>query len=241
MSPKVLSSMELEADFEGEDVSSNDGLQELWPLGEIDPKRARFPCCIVWTPLPVVSWLAPYIGHVGICQENGAVLDFAGSNLVSMDNFAYGSVARYLQLDRKKCCFPANLAAHVCERSYNHSEVGAAISWDDALQSGMRRFQHKFYNLFTCNCHSFVADCLNRVAYNGSVEWNVLNVAALVWFHGQWVDKMSVVRSFLPFLTVTCIGILMAGWPFLVGMAAFSAILIGWFIFTVCCFKGLVC
>ena len=102
MSPKVLSSMELEADFEGEDVSSNDGLQELWPLGEIDPKRARFPCCIVWTPLPVVSWLAPYIGHVGICQENGAVLDFAGSNLVSMDNFAYGSVARYLQLDRKK-------------------------------------------------------------------------------------------------------------------------------------------
>ncbi|XP_025815238.1 protein REVERSION-TO-ETHYLENE SENSITIVITY1 isoform X2 [Panicum hallii] len=102
MSPKVLSSMELEADFDGEDISSTDGLQELWPLGEIDPKRARFPCCIVWTPLPVVSWLAPYIGHVGICQEDGAVLDFAGSNLVSVDNFAYGSVARYLQLDRKK-------------------------------------------------------------------------------------------------------------------------------------------
>ncbi|PAN28898.1 hypothetical protein PAHAL_5G185000 [Panicum hallii] len=241
MSPKVLSSMELEADFDGEDISSTDGLQELWPLGEIDPKRARFPCCIVWTPLPVVSWLAPYIGHVGICQEDGAVLDFAGSNLVSVDNFAYGSVARYLQLDRKKCCFPANLAAHVCERSYNHSEVGAAISWDDALQSGMRRFQHKYYNLFTCNCHSFVANCLNRLAYNGSVEWNVLNVAALVWFHGRWVDKMSVVRSFLPFSTVTCIGILMAGWSFLVGMAAFSALLIGWFVFTVYCIKGLVC
>jgi len=102
MSPKVLSSMELEADLNDEDVSSNNGLQELWPLGEIDPKRARFPCCIVWTPLPVVSWLAPYIGHVGICQEDGAILDFAGSNLVSVDNFAYGSVARYLQLDRKK-------------------------------------------------------------------------------------------------------------------------------------------
>ncbi|CAO2171208.1 unnamed protein product [Urochloa humidicola] len=240
MSPKILSSMELKADFDDENASSNNGLQELWPLGEIDPKKARFPCCIVWTPLPVVSWLAPYIGHVGICQEDGAILDFAGSNLVSVDNFAYGSVARYLQLDRNKCCFPVNLAAHVCGKSYNHSEVGAAISWDDALQSGMRRFQHKFYNLFTCNCHSFVANCLNRIAYKGSMEWNVLNVAALVWFHGQWVDKMSVVRSFLPFLTVTCIGILMAGWSFLIGMAAFSALLIGWFIFTVYCFKGFV-
>jgi phage shock protein PspC (stress-responsive transcriptional regulator) len=69
--------MEPEADFADEDVSSNNGLQDLWSLDEIDPKRARFPCCIVWTPLPVVSWLAPYIGHVG-------------------------SVARYLQLDRKK-------------------------------------------------------------------------------------------------------------------------------------------
>lgn len=140
-----------------------------------------------------------------------------------------------------QCCLPVNLAAHVCKQSYNHSEVGAAISWDDALQSGMRRFQHKYYNLFTCNCHSFVANCLNRLAYNGSVEWNVLNVAALVWFHGQWVDKMSFVRSFLPFLTVTCIGILMAGWSFLVGMAAFSVLLIGWFVFTVYCVKGLIC
>jgi transmembrane protein 222 len=142
---------------------------------------------------------------------------------------------------RVQCCLPVNLAEHVCKQSYNHSELGAAISWDDALRSSMRRFQHKYYNLFTCNCHSFVASCLNRLAYNGSLEWNVLNVAALVWFHGRWVDRMSSVRSFLPVLTVTCIGILMAGWSFLLGMAAFSALLIGWFVFTVYCVKGLVC
>uniref|UniRef100_A0A0E0JN54 Uncharacterized protein n=1 Tax=Oryza punctata TaxID=4537 RepID=A0A0E0JN54_ORYPU len=241
MPPYKISSMDAGATFHDEDASSSSSLQELWPVGEIDPKRARFPCCIVWTPLPVVSWLAPYIGHAGICQEDGTVLDFAGSNLVSMDNFAYGSIARYLQLDRKKCCFPVNLAAHVCERSYKHAEAGTAISWDDALQLGMRHFEHKFYNLFTCNCYSFVANCLNRLAYNGSVRWNVLNVAALVWLHGQWVDKMSVVRSFFPFLTVTCVGILMAGWPFLIGMAAFSSLLIGWFVFAVYCMKGLAC
>ncbi|KAI4962914.1 hypothetical protein ZWY2020_024620 [Hordeum vulgare] len=87
--------------------------------------------------------------------EDGSVLDFAGSNFVSMDNFAYGSVARYLQLDRKKCCFPANLGAHVCESTYKHTEVGTATSWDSTLQLGTRHFQHKYYNLFTCNCYSF--------------------------------------------------------------------------------------
>ncbi|KAF6163033.1 hypothetical protein GIB67_004217 [Kingdonia uniflora] len=76
--------------------------QQLWPLNEIDPYKASFPCCIVWTPLPVVSWLAPFIGHVGICREDGVILDFSGSNFVNTNDFAYGAVARYLQLDREK-------------------------------------------------------------------------------------------------------------------------------------------
>ncbi|XP_008797714.1 protein REVERSION-TO-ETHYLENE SENSITIVITY1 [Phoenix dactylifera] len=239
MSPKTVP-MELEAAVDSEDASSNQRLHDLWPLGEVDPKRARFPCCIVWTPLPIVSWLAPYIGHVGIGREDGAVLDFAGSNFVSEDNFAYGAVARYLQLDRKQCCFPPNLAGHTCEQNYRHAERGTAISWDDALHSSMQHFQHKYYNLFTCNCHSFVANCLNRLAYNGCVRWNVVTLASLILWRGKWVDGKSVVRSFLPFVSVLCIGILMAGWPFLIGMAVFSSLLVGWFLFGIYCTRSLI-
>ncbi|BAS92936.1 Os05g0235450, partial [Oryza sativa Japonica Group] len=110
------------------------------------------------------------------------------------------------------CCFPVNLATHVCERSCKHAEGGTAISWDDALQLGMRSFDQSSIICSPAIATHFVANCLNRLAYNGSVKWNVLNVAALVWLHGQWVDKMPVVRSFFPFLTVTRVGILMAGW-----------------------------
>ncbi|GMP27289.1 hypothetical protein CsSME_00003345 [Camellia sinensis var. sinensis] len=60
---------------------------------QIDPRRARFPCCIVWTPLPVISWLIPFIGHMGICREDGVILDFAGPNFVCVDNFTFGAVA----------------------------------------------------------------------------------------------------------------------------------------------------
>uniref|UniRef100_A0A6V7QTZ4 Protein REVERSION-TO-ETHYLENE SENSITIVITY1 n=1 Tax=Ananas comosus var. bracteatus TaxID=296719 RepID=A0A6V7QTZ4_ANACO len=242
MSPKAVPSMEVEAAVDSEDASSSQGTHgDLWPIDDVDPKRARFPCCIVWTPLPVVSWLAPYIGHVGIGREDGAVLDFAGSNFVSVDNFAYGAIARYLQLDRKKCCFPPNLGTHTCEISYRHAECGTAISWDDALRSSMQHFQHKYYNLFTCNCHSFVANCLNRLAYDGSPRWNVINVAALILWRGRWVNRMSVIRSCLPFVAVMCCGIWIAGWPFLIGMAVFSSLLIGWFLVGVYCVRGLIC
>lgn len=69
---------------------------------QIDPKRARFPCCVVWTPLPVISWLIPFIGHIGICREDGVILDFAGPNFVCVDNFAFGAVTRYIQINKDK-------------------------------------------------------------------------------------------------------------------------------------------
>ncbi|XP_074288229.1 protein REVERSION-TO-ETHYLENE SENSITIVITY1 isoform X1 [Silene latifolia] len=203
---------------------------ELWPLYEIDSNKSRFPCCLVWTPLPVVSWLAPFIGHIGICREDGSVLDFSGSNLVNVDNFAFGRVARYFQLDRRQCCFPPHLSAHTCKQRYKHHEYGTTISWDDALHTSMRHYESKSYNLFTCNCNSFVANCLNRLCYGGSMGWNMINVAALVLFKGKWVDGVSILRSFMPFLFVLCLGIYMVGWPFLVAWLSFSSLLLVWFI-----------
>ncbi|OVA08447.1 Protein of unknown function DUF778 [Macleaya cordata] len=240
MSTGRISLMELKAVENVEDISSDQSmLHELWPLDEVDPKKARFPCCLVWTPLPVVSWLAPFIGHVGICREDGTIFDFAGSNFVNVDDFAYGSVARYVQLDREQCCFPPNLSGHTCKSGYKHSENGTAMTWDDALRSSMNHFEHKSYNLFTCNCHSYVANCLNRLCYGGTLGWNMINVAILVLFKGRWVDAMAVVRSFFPFTLVICLGITMAGWPFVVGLASFSLLLMSWFVLGTYCAKNL--
>lgn len=103
MSPGRLHKMNIKAAYDIEHMSSTSKIQhELWPLDEINPYTARFPCCLVWTPLPVVSWLAPFIGHVGICREDGVILDFSGSSFVNVDGFAFGAAAIYLQLDRKQ-------------------------------------------------------------------------------------------------------------------------------------------
>lgn len=233
--------MELAVAYDAEHASSTQRIQhEFWPLDEIDPKNAKFPCCLVWTPLPVVSWLAPFIGHVGICREDGAILDFAGSNFVNVDDFSFGAVARYLQLDREQCCFPPTVAGHTCKFGYRHTEYGTSLTWDDALRSSMHYFENKFYNLFTCNCHSFVANCFNRLCYGGSMSWNMVNVAALILFKGRWVDSMSILRSFLPFVVVLCLGIVMVGWPFLIGLFSFSLLLLGWFLIGTYCAKNLI-
>ena len=69
---------------------------------KIDPSKARFPFCIVWTPLPLISWIFPFIGHTGICTSDGVIHDFAGPYYVSVDDMAFGEPHKYVPLRIEK-------------------------------------------------------------------------------------------------------------------------------------------
>lgn len=212
-------------------TGSQEGTMSPMGMGStIDPAAARFPRCIVWTPLPVISWLAPYVGHMGICRENGVILDFAGPYFVNVDNFAFGATARYVQLSKQQCSFSSNLNSETHTLGSNDVEISGGLSWDAEIRSIMQQFQHISYSLFTCNCHSFVASCLNKLAYRGSANWNVIRVVFLILLEGQWVSKSAIAKSFTPFVMVMCLGLYMVGLPFFIGWAIFNLLLIGWFV-----------
>lgn len=194
---------------------------------QIDPQRARFPCCIVWSPLPVISWLIPFIGHIGICREDGVILDFAGPNFVCVDNFTFGSATRYIQINNEKECW------------VSPAFKDETLTWDTALRKSTQEFQHRSYNLFTCNCHSFVANNLNRMGFR-SGGWNVVNLATFIFLKARWVDKLSVLRSFLPFVIVSGIGLYLGGTTYLTFLVFFAFLLVGWFLLGTYCFKNLI-
>lgn len=215
-------------------------ISRSFPLGPIDPVRARFPCCIVWTPLPVLSWFIPFIGHVGICREDGVILDFAGPNFVCVDHFTFGAVARYIQLNREKCRVSPILSGVESQDAYRKTGLNEIASWDDALKKSTQEFQHRNYSLFACNCHSFVANNLNRMAYSGHDKWNVVNLAVFMFFKGTWVSRTAAARSLLPFVVVCSLGFLFGGSNFAIFLAAFAFILVGWFVVGTYCFKNLI-
>lgn len=207
------------------DASFKSSSKRLVPL---DVQKARFPCCLVWTPLPVVAWLVPFVGHLGICREDGVILDFAGSYFIMVDSFTFGAPAKYLQLDLEECCFPQRLVDHSCQVSAMHTDT--ASSWDDCLRRGMGHFQHRAYNIFTCNCHSFVARCLNVLAFRGSCTWNVVDLAVMMAIRGRWVSTRAMFFAYAPAASILTLGLALVGWWFLFWWLAFVVILIGWFV-----------
>ena len=144
----------------------------------INQNRNRYPCCIVWTPIPILTWLFPFIGHMGIAYSSGIIRDFAGPYYVSEDNMAFGNPTKYLQFN------PMNVIED---------------NWDQAISSASEEYKHRMHNLCCDNCHSHVAMALNLMAYNGKRSWNMINLACRMFIFGKYVSACGFLKSWLPF------------------------------------------
>ena len=48
----------------------------------VDPLKDHYPMCIVWSPIPLLSYVTPIIGHTGIVLSDGTIHDFGGSHYI---------------------------------------------------------------------------------------------------------------------------------------------------------------
>ncbi|XP_019403510.1 PREDICTED: transmembrane protein 222 isoform X2 [Crocodylus porosus] len=135
----------------------------------LDAERGRFPYCVVWTPIPVLTWLFPIIGHMGICTSAGIIRDFAGPYYVSEDNMAFGRPVKYWKLDPNK----------VYSTSPN--------AWDTAVHDASEEYKHRMHNLCCDNCHSHVALALNLMRYDNSSSWNMVKLCFFSLLYGKYV------------------------------------------------------
>ena len=125
---------------------------------------ARLPYCVLWTTLPPLTYLIPAIGHVGITDSRGVPFDFSGPYQVTVGSLMCGPAKRIWKLSPDKM----------------------NGDYDAAVAEVARIYGKRMHNIVADNCHSHVAEVLNRVQYGGRKDWNQARVAWSVWRHGEW-------------------------------------------------------
>lgn len=155
----------------------------------IDKTKDRYPFCVVWTPIPLLTWIFPFIGHMGIGLSSGIIRDFAGPYTVSEDNMAFGRPTKYWQLTPSK----AN---------------GGIVGWDHAVTEASEIYKGRMHNLFCDNCHSHVATALNLMNYN-TTNWNMVKLAILITIYSKYVSFIGFLKTWLPFsiIIIICVTI----------------------------------
>lgn len=141
---------------------------------------------IVWSPLPPITWILPFIGHTGIANSQGTASDFQGPYYVGTDGrMAFGPATRTLRISPP----PEN--------------------WDEAIESANRVYNNRMHNLFCDNCHSHVACALNEAqcSHFGISRWNMVNLCWMIFTRGKFRSIRAVLVQFGPFLVVAVVTI----------------------------------
>ena len=142
-------------------------------------------CCVVWTPIPVLSWLCPAIGHVGVTDSEGTTYDFEGPYYIGKGKMIFGDPRQKWKIDVDP------------------------YEWDSAIDEVSHRFEHINYNLLCSNCHYFAAAVLDKISYRQIPpffgKWVNGATIKIIWgliLHGRSLSYKDVIVIWLPFLLI---------------------------------------
>jgi hypothetical protein len=93
----------------------------------VDIKNHRYPFCLVWGPLPLITWLFPWIGHLGIGDSEGKVHDFAGPYYIGIDSFMT-PIHKYYQFPRDQW-------------------LGKEAAWNSAIMKSDAEYRKLMHNI----------------------------------------------------------------------------------------------
>lgn len=143
---------------------------------------------ILWSPLPPITWLLPFIGHTGIADSRGVASDFQGPYYVGdQGRMAFGNPTRALTIDVSK--------------------LADAGRWDEAIEEANQVYRGRMHNICCDNCHSHVANALNRMpitAY-GITKWDMVKICFLVFFRARFLSTSAILIQFGPFCVLVLV------------------------------------
>ena len=148
------------------------------------------PCChLQLNSRPAVGQPWPrLVVHVSTCCSLLCVLH-EGGNIVAVgvdDRFLCDSFLTHLSLtyDIRLC---ARMTFGAPTRYMQLSPTQAtALSWDRGVQDANEEYRKRMHNLCCDNCHSHVAYALNRMAYRGKTNWNMVILGWHIFIFGRF-------------------------------------------------------
>jgi hypothetical protein len=195
--------------------SAAGGDESTLRLAAPDLSTERFPVCVVWTPIPLITWVLPFVGHMGVCDSAGVCRDFAGPYYVSEGNLAFGVATRSFSL--VPFLFPGShyTTRQSCDGTWEIKQTSPnapapakrLADFDRAVLRCADRFRRTMnYNFFCNNCHNFVASCLAED--DPASGFNVVTLAARAFLTGTFASLSRMVWSLLP--SVILYGVIVA-------------------------------
>ncbi|KAH7821559.1 putative Protein of unknown function (DUF778) [Monocercomonoides exilis] len=186
---------------DGQEANAEEAYQEPETLSDFlereNGNKDRFPFGIVWNAIPVISWLVPILGHVGICDSQGRIWDFQKTDKVGINHMQYGrpmKIWRYYPKQKP----PKNAELEEAEQQENliYESRAIPVQWDKAIETASQAFIHRKMSWTKCNSWHHVCECLND--YQTEVKYTPRKLLWTFAKKGSWPSFPMALTVYLP-------------------------------------------
>lgn len=147
--------------------------------------KFKKPYAFLWSPIPFISTILPFIGHISVCSSNGTIHDFFSSKYISINQINYGSPYKYINLDLKE---------------------NEMREWDKAIAKADKKYKRKIFSFCGNNSLKYAAFILGTINYNGKSKHSKCDIIKLGMRKSKFFSNCDVIKTYIGFvLIIVCI------------------------------------
>lgn len=147
--------------------------------------KYKKPYAFLWSPIPFISTILPFIGHISVCSSNGTIHDFFSSKYISLNQINYGAPYKYINLELKE------------------SEMR---EWDRAIVKADKKYKRKIFSFCGNNSLKYAAFVLGAINYNGKSKHSKCDIIKLGIRKSKFFSNCDVIKTYIGFvLIIVCI------------------------------------
>jgi hypothetical protein len=180
------------------------------------PAKEFFPMCIVWSPIPMLTWMLPVSGHLGMSDSSGVISDFAGTFHIHQNRkrTAFGSVTKFLPVKASDLhALPSGTSESAAIAAWNRAVTAANKTYEVILCVFVVNFflydfaslQTHMHNLLMDNCHHHVAVVLNELRYLGFSKWGTVSLHFLMMRRSRFVSVSRFLMTYGGFFCIVAL------------------------------------
>lgn len=176
----------------------NKEISDLVPIPEGNSKDIRIPIkenssflkykkpyTFLWSSIPFISTIFPFLGHISVCSSNGTIHDYFSSKYISIDQLNYGSPEKIINLELNE---------------------GEMIEWDRAIKRSDKKYKRKNFSFCGNNSLKYAGYILSEVNYKGKKKYSKCDIIKLSINKGKYLSKCAIVKTWIGFvLIITCL------------------------------------
>ena len=143
--------------------------------------NSKYKYCIIWSHIPLITFLMPFVGHSSIVNSYGFIHDFQSSYFIQIYNEEENGFCKIVYLN------------------LNDSQK---LIWDNIIEQIDKVYQKKSFSFCGNNSFKYISDILSIIEYKSKKNYSQYDIFWLIIKEGKFISKCQIFKTYFGWILI---------------------------------------